>query len=162
MSVDLQALAARRDDPRARAQIEGGVHQIVRRYCRALIGRSGQDFGRADELADELARRILRERHDEFEGPVAMEAIVYSGMAPVVARALADRHVQPRPHVRGPVASPEQVHDQLGRLPPRAREVLVLRAFVGMTCEQAARALGLPPDVVRQEQRRALSCLRSL
>ena len=58
--------------------------------------------------------------------------------------------------------SPEHVHAQLGRLPPRFREVLVLRAFVGMTSEQAGRALGLTPDVVRQDQRRALSRLRSL
>jgi RNA polymerase sigma-70 factor (ECF subfamily) len=159
--VDLQALATRRGDARTRAQLEGCVHQIVRRYCRALIGRSGRDFSRADELADELAGAILRDHRDEFGGPMPAEAIVYSGMAPVVARALGDRPVSPRPRPRGPV-SPEDLHDQLGRLPPRTREVLVLRAFVGMTSEQAGRALGLTPEVVRQEQRRALSHLRSL
>ena len=161
MSVDLQALATRRGDAQARAQLEDRVHRIVRRYCRALIGRSGRDFGPADELADELVRTILRERRDEFGGPVPAEAIVYSVMAPVVARALGARPVPPRPQVRGPV-SPEHVHEQLGRLPPRSREVLVLRAFVGMTTEQAGRALGLTPDVVLQEQRRALVRLRSL
>jgi RNA polymerase sigma factor (sigma-70 family) len=58
--------------------------------------------------------------------------------------------------------SPERVHEQLGRLPPRSREVLVLRAFVGLSSDQVGRALGLSPDVVQQEQRRALSCLRLL
>jgi RNA polymerase sigma-70 factor (ECF subfamily) len=161
MSVDLQALASRRDDARALAQFEGGVHQIVWRCCRALIGRSGQGFGQADALADELARRILRERGDQFGGPMPAEAIVYSEMAPVVARALGDRPVPPRPRLTGQV-SLEHVHEQLGRLPPRSREVLVLRAFVGMTSEQAGRALGLSPEVVRREQCRALSWLRWL
>jgi RNA polymerase sigma-70 factor (ECF subfamily) len=156
---DLQVLAARREDARARAQLVQGVHQIVRRYCRALIGRSGRDFGTADELADEVASGILREHGDEFGGPVPVEAIVYADMAPAVARAIGDRPVPPRAAARGPV-SPEHVHEQLGRLPPRSREVLVLRAFVGLSSEQVGRALGLPPDVVREEQQRALSHLR--
>ena len=160
MSVDLQALATRRDDAAAHARLVTGVHQVVHRYCRALIGRSGPDFGRADEVAGELARTILRERQDEFGGPVPAEAIVYSCMAPVVSRILGERLPPPGPHVRGPV-SPEHVHDQLGLLPPLTRDVLVLRAFVGMTSEQAGRALGMTPDVVLQEQRRALSYLRA-
>jgi DNA-directed RNA polymerase specialized sigma24 family protein len=45
------------------------------------------------------------------------------------------------------------------RLPVRPREVLVLRAFVGLSSEQVGRALGLSPDVVQQEQSRALACL---
>ena len=158
MGVDLQALAARRDDVAARAELVTGVHHVVRRYCRALIGRSGHGFGPADELAEQLARTILREHHDEFGGPVPAEAIVYSGMAPAVSRVLRDR--LPPPQVGGSL-SPERVHHQLCRLPPRSRDVLVLRAFVGMTSEQAGRALGLTPDAVLQEQRRALSCLRS-
>jgi RNA polymerase sigma-70 factor (ECF subfamily) len=159
VGVDLQALAARPDDGAARAQLDAGVHQVVRRYCRALIGRSGSGFHSADELADELACAILREHHDEFGGPVPAEAIVYSAMAPAVSKALGDRVRTPRSSVRGPM-SPEHVHDQLGRLPRLARDVLVLRAFVGMTSEQAGRALGLTPDDVQQEQRRALNCLR--
>jgi DNA-directed RNA polymerase specialized sigma24 family protein len=159
--VDLQALATHHGDARAVARLEGGVHQTVRRYCRALLGRSDEGFGQADALADELARSILRDRRAEFGGPSPAEAIVYSGMAPVVARVLGERPVPPRPQPGG-WPSPEHVHEQLRRLPPRAREVLVLRAFVGMTSEQAARALGLTPEAVRQEQRLALSRLRSL
>lgn len=159
--MDLQALATRRGDDRARAELADGVHQVVRRYCRALMGRSGHGFGPADELADELARSILRDHHAEFGGPLPAEAIVYAGMAPVVARALGDRPAPPWPRVRTPV-SPELVQDRLGLLPRRSREVLVLRAFVGMTTEQAGRALGLAPEVVLQEQRLALVRLRSL
>ena len=159
--MDLQALAARRDDARALAQLEGCVHQMVRRYCRALIGGSGDGFGQADALADELARSILRDRREEFGGPLPAEAIVYSGMAPLVARVVGDRLAPPRRRPGGPV-TPEHVQEQLGRLPPRSREVLVLRAFVGMTSEQAGRALGLTPEEVQEEQRRALSRLRSL
>lgn len=161
VGVDLQALAARRDDPGARARLVTGVHQVVRRYCRALVGRSEEGFGPADELADELARTILRDHYDEFGGPVPVEAIVYSRMAPVVSRVIEGRPRTPRPHLRGSI-SPEHVHDKLGLLPPLARDVLVLRAFVGMTRDQAGRALGLAPDLVLQEQRRALGRLRSL
>jgi RNA polymerase sigma-70 factor (ECF subfamily) len=162
VTVDLQALAGRRNDERARAQLEGCIHQIVQRYCRALLGRSGEGFGAADQLADELVGTILREHIHEFEGPAPAEAVVYAGMAPVVARALESRPAPtPRPHLAG-AASPEDVHDQLGRLPPRFREVLVLRAFVGMTSEQVGRALGLPPQAVLQQQRRALAWLRAL
>jgi RNA polymerase sigma-70 factor (ECF subfamily) len=157
--VDLQALATRHDDG-ARAALVDGVHQVVRRYCRALIGRSGPGFGSADQLADELARTILREHHDEFGGPVPAEAIVYWGMAPAVALALGNRPASSVPKDDDPL-SPDHVHDQLGRLPRRSREVLVLRAFVGMTAEQAGRALGLAPGVVLQEQRLALVRLRS-
>jgi RNA polymerase sigma-70 factor (ECF subfamily) len=157
--VDLQALASRRDDDRAREELVQAVHQVVRRYCRALLGRSGNEFGSADRLADELASSILREREDEFGGPTPAEAIVYSGMAPVVERVLGSR--PPPPEAAG-ADSPVHVQDQLGRLPPRWREVLVLRAFVGMTSEQAGRALGVTPEVVLQEQRRALVRLRSL
>ena len=160
LAQDLQLLAARRGDARARAQLVRGVHQIVRRYCRALVGRTGRDFGPADELADEVASAILREHRDEFGGPVPVEAIVYADMAPAVARALGDRPVPPRRAARGPV-SPEHVHEQLRRLPPRSREVLVLRAFVGLSTEQVGRALGLAPHVVQEEQRRALTRLRS-
>lgn len=160
-TLDLQGLVARADDPRARAQLVLGVHHVVRRYCRALIGRSGRGFGPADELAEEVAAGILREHREEFGGPVPVEALIYADMAPAVDRALRDRPVPRRRSARGPV-SPERVHEQLGRLPPRSREVLVLRAFVGLSSEQVGRALGLTPDVVQQEQRRAMTCLRSL
>jgi RNA polymerase sigma-70 factor (ECF subfamily) len=155
---DLQVLAARRDDARARAQLVRAVHEIVRRYCRALVGRSGRDYRAADDLAGEVASTILREHRDEFGGPVPVEAIVYTDMAPAVARAVGDR---PAPPARdpGPV-SPESVQQHLGALPPRSREVLVLRAFVGLSTEQAARALGVPADVVRREQHDALARLR--
>ncbi len=157
---DLQVLAATPDDARSRAHLAAAVHQIVRRYCRARIGRSGRSgVGPADELADELAAGILREHRAEFGGPVPVATIVYAQMAPAVARVLAGRAVPPRGRGPGPV-TPEHVQEQLARLPPRSREVLVLRAFVGLTGEQVGLALGLSPDVVRHEQHLALTLLR--
>ncbi len=152
--LDLQGLAARPHDPR----FARGVHQVVRRYCRAHVGRAGRDFGPADRLADEVAGAILRERRAELAGPLPVEAVIYAGMAQAVARAVRERS-EPAP--RSEPMSPEHVHERLDRLPARSREVLVLRAFVGLTSEQVARALGLSPDAVRQEQRRARTCLRS-
>jgi RNA polymerase sigma-70 factor (ECF subfamily) len=159
--LDLQGLAERRDDPRARAQFVRTVHQIVRRYCRALIGRSGRGYTRADDLADEVARTILREHCEEIGGPVPVEAIIYADMAPAVALAVGERPSPAHVRSRGPV-SPELVHARLSTLPPRSREVLVLRAFVGLSNDQVARALGIGPEVVQEEQRVAMSRLRSL
>lgn len=158
--LDLQALAERRHDPRARAQLVSGVHRVVQRYCRALIGRSGRGYTWADHLADEVAATILREHCEEIGGPVPVEAIIYAGMAPAVALALADRPVPVRARSRGPV-SPELVHARLSTLPARSREVLVLRAFVGLSNDQVARALGIGPEAVLQEQRVAMSRLRA-
>jgi DNA-directed RNA polymerase specialized sigma24 family protein len=53
------------------------------------------------------------------------------------------------------------VLSRLDRLPRRGREVLVLRAFVGLSSEQVGRAMRLSPEKVRAEQDRALARLRS-
>ncbi len=159
--LDLAALAARPQDPRARAHLVRCVHQVVRRYCRALLGRSGRGFAVADELAGQVAAALLGERRDDLSGPEPVEAVIYAAMAPVVARALGEHPPPPPRPVAGPPTT-ERVHEQLVRLPARPREVLVLRVCVGLSDEQVGRALGLSPAVVRQEQRRALACLRTL
>ncbi|HYY11270.1 MAG TPA: sigma factor-like helix-turn-helix DNA-binding protein [Kineosporiaceae bacterium] len=156
-TLDLTALA-RAHDPRSRAQLVRSVHRVVRRYCRALLGRSGRDFAPADELAGRIATSLLRERRDDFGGPEPAEAIVYTWMAPAVAQAVEREDPRRPPPSAGP-ASPERVHEQLAQLPPLPREVLVLRAFVGMTSEQTGRALGVAPEVVQREQARALAAL---
>ncbi len=160
LGLDLAALAARPHDPRARAHLDRGVHQVVRRYCRALLGRSGRGFEDADALAGQVAASLLEERHEDLSGPEPVEAVIYAAMAPAVARVLGDQPPPPPRPLRG-LPTTEHLHEHLVRLPARPREVLVLRVCVGLSSEQVGRALGLSPDVVRQEQRRALTCLVS-
>ena len=68
-------------------------------------------------------------------------------------------------------ASPEQqimaadLRDRLDRLlatlPPRQREILILRLVVGLSAQETAAAVGLTPTAVRVTQHRALAKLRN-
>lgn len=55
----------------------------------------------------------------------------------------------------------ETVTEALGGLPPRQREVVVLRNLVGLTLEEAAATLGRRPASVRQAHARAMRKLQS-
>jgi RNA polymerase sigma-70 factor (ECF subfamily) len=48
----------------------------------------------------------------------------------------------------------------LSTLPPRQREILVLRLIVGLSAAETAAAVGLTPTAVRVTQHRALAKLR--
>jgi RNA polymerase sigma-70 factor (ECF subfamily) len=48
----------------------------------------------------------------------------------------------------------------LGTLPPRQREILILRLVVGLSAQETATAVGLTPTAVRVTQHRALAKLR--
>jgi RNA polymerase sigma-70 factor (ECF subfamily) len=50
--------------------------------------------------------------------------------------------------------------DLLNTLPPRQREILVLRLIVGLSAQETATAVGLTPTAVRVTQHRALAKLR--
>jgi RNA polymerase sigma-70 factor (ECF subfamily) len=50
----------------------------------------------------------------------------------------------------------------LNTLPPRQREILVLRLIVGLSAQETAVAVGLTPAAVRVTQIRALSKLRNI
>jgi RNA polymerase sigma-70 factor, ECF subfamily len=125
----------------------GVVPGIVRRYCRARIGRSPAGYVTADDVAERVTEAILRHRAIDPAGTRPLEAVVYAEMATAVQRVVEDPF--------GPHAG-----SRLDRLPARTREVVVLRALVGLTSEQVGRALGLAPDAVTAEQRRALTLLR--
>ncbi len=69
-------------------------------------------------------------------------------------------HTPPDRPVAAPPADPDLVLPRLDRLPQRSREVLVLRAMVGLSSAQVGRALGLTPRRCPLEQARALTLLR--
>ena len=55
----------------------------------------------------------------------------------------------------------ERLTALLGTLPPRQREILVLRLVVGLSAQETANAVGLTPTAVRVTQHRALAKLRN-
>lgn len=50
--------------------------------------------------------------------------------------------------------------EALGKLPPRLKEVVILRYFAGCTLEETAAALNIPRSTAATRQRRALALLR--
>lgn len=143
------------------------VHLVVRRYCRARLGRSRTGYAAADDLAAQVTAAIVRDHGDELAGPWSVEAVVYPDMAAAVQQAigaLRGRHVwshtPPSGVVPAEAGDAGTIQGELDQLPQRTREVLVLRAMVGLTSEQVGRALGLDPDVVTAEERRGLTLLR--
>ncbi len=146
---DLQrlALAARGPDPSARRGLARAVHDVARRYCRARLGPSapspdaGPGYAAADEVALDVTRGVLRDLQ-RGGGPATrtpVEALVYRRMTAAVSAAQAPR--------TAPAGWPG--------------EVLVLRAVVGLSAEQVARALGSSADAVREQQHRDLARLRA-
>jgi RNA polymerase sigma-70 factor (ECF subfamily) len=55
-----------------------------------------------------------------------------------------------------------RLDELLATLPPRHREILVLRLVVGLSAQETAIAVGLTPTAVRVTQHRALNRLRSV
>jgi len=55
----------------------------------------------------------------------------------------------------------ERLTALLSTLPPRQREILVLRLIVGLSAQETANAVGLTPTAVRVTQHRALAKLRN-
>jgi RNA polymerase sigma-70 factor, ECF subfamily len=174
LSVDLRELARHRDEP-APDLLARTVRRLVQRYCRARLGALPAGYALADDLADELTADLLRDRRRRFGRSLPVEAVVYPVMADAVGQALAQAS-SPRSgsaaSAPGPAAArpeavdvpddvPLEVLLELNRLPHGPREVLVLRAFVGLSSEQVAGAMGLSLEKVRAEQHEALAHLRA-
>jgi RNA polymerase sigma-70 factor (ECF subfamily) len=164
LSLDLQELA-RHHHPPAPDRLARTVHHLVRRYCRARLGALPSGYALADDLAVEVTGALLRDRRRRFRRSLPVEAVVYPVMADAVGRALAQlpssASLTVPEDVDVPAELPADVLKELNRLPRRPRDVLVLRAFVGLSSEQVGRAMGLSPEKVRAAQHQALAQLRS-
>src|SRR4051812_49805002 len=103
--TDLQRLAALTApdaaDPAGDDALGGAVLRVVRRYCRARLGRSGVGYAAADDVAARVAASILRDHRDELAGPRPIEAVLYPDMA-----APRQGAVRPGPAGRNPRAPP--------------------------------------------------------
>jgi RNA polymerase sigma-70 factor (ECF subfamily) len=153
------------------------IRPAIVRYCRSRIGRSGSAYSSADDVAQEICMAVLGALARYGDEPESFLPFVYGIAAHKVAdhyrRAGRDRS-DPAADVPDGIdlgASPEQMimaadlRDRLtqllGTLPPRQREILVLRLIVGLSAQETATAVGLTPTAVRVTQHRALAKLRN-
>jgi RNA polymerase sigma-70 factor (ECF subfamily) len=152
------------------------IRPAIVRYCRSRIGRSGSAYSSADDVAQEICMAVLGALSRYQDEPQSFLPFVYGIAAHKVAdhyrRAGRDRS-DPAADVPDSIdvgASPEQqimaadlrtrLGALLGTLPPRQREILVLRLIVGLSAAETAVVVGLTPTAVRVTQHRALAKLR--
>lgn len=173
---ELQALvpAAVKGDRDALQRILEIIHPLVLRYVRARI-TSGR-FPGAEDIAQEACLAVVHsiERYKDRGRPFM--AYVYGVVSHKVAdarRAYVRDQSHPTDEMPDSVsreANPEEealvmdgsntVRQLLDSLSERAREIVILRVFVGLSAEETADMVGSTPGAVRVAQHRALASLR--
>jgi RNA polymerase sigma-70 factor, ECF subfamily len=168
---------ARSGDPGAVGQVLAAIRPPVVRYCRARLGRLDGSVVSADDVAQEVCIAVLTALPGYRVRGRPFLAFVYG----IAAHKVIDAHRSATRSRAEPVADlpdsaasaddPEQralrieLTDHLGRLldtlPERQREILVLRAVVGLSAEETADAVGATAGAVRVAQHRALARLRA-
>jgi RNA polymerase sigma-70 factor, ECF subfamily len=171
-------VAAVRGDRRARDELLALIQPLVLRYCRGKMGRQESVLGSADDVAQEVCVAVVSALGIYQPAGLSFRAFVYGIAAHKVAdafRAIGRNRTEPvaeLPDVPVAANGPEQhaltaersaaLGALLAHLTPRQREVLVLRVAVGLSAEEAARAVGSTTGTVRVTQHRALARLRRL
>lgn len=162
-------------DQRALQQVIRIIYPQVLRYTRARI--SGGRTPTAEDVAQEVCLAVSTSIHKYQDMGKPFMAFVYGIAFNKVAdahRALSRDRLQPTDEVPDAVAaglSPEQfavesdesnqIRGLLDLLGDKARDIIVLRVFVGLSAEETAEAVGSTPGAVRVAQHRALAKLRT-
>jgi RNA polymerase sigma-70 factor (ECF subfamily) len=176
---DLEGLvaAANDGDRSALNRVLAIIRPLVVRYCRARIGRQERSAVSADDVAQEVCLAVLTALPGYRDQGRPFLAFVYG----IAAHKVVDAHrsvarsrsepVEELPEELDPRDGPEQralngaLSVQMGQLldtlPPKQREILVLRVVVGLSAEETAEAVETTPGAVRVAQHRALSKLRT-
>lgn len=178
LPVDLGGLAAlaTQGDTGARDALLAHVRTIVHRYCRARLGRLPGSEHAADDVAQEVCLAVLSALPRYRDEGRPFEAFVFGIAAHKVADAQRGFRrsavlVEEMPDQTEPSPTPEEeamsaagvraAHDLLARLPPRTRQVLLLRAG-GLSAEAVGQRLGMTANAVRVAQHRGVAKLRHL
>lgn len=171
--VTLVPLAAE-GDARALRRVIAIVHPRVLRYARARIG--GGRMPTAEDVAQEICLAVATSIDRYVDTGRPFMAFVYG----IAFNKVADAH---RSMVRDKTTPTEDVPDQevqaftpedaavvadgsnevralLDSLSDKARDIVILRVFVGLSAEETAEVVGSTPGAVRVAQHRALSKLR--
>lgn len=161
-------------DRRALQEVIRLIHPQVVRYCRARIG--GHRHPTADDVAQEVCLAVATSLPKYEDKGRPFMAYVYGIAFNKVAdahRTLGRDHSVPTedlPEQTVSVQSPEEyalvadgsnrVRELLDTLSEKARNIVILRVFVGLSAEETAAAVGSTPGAVRVAQHRALGQLR--
>jgi RNA polymerase sigma-70 factor (ECF subfamily) len=174
--IDVLVGAAILGDRVALERLLALVQPVVVRYCRARVGRGERSYASADDVAQEVCLAVLTALPSYRDQGRPFLAFVYG----IAAHKVADAHRSAARNRSEPVAEfvdapvvgdgPEQAAMQgelsgrmarlMSTLPPKQREILVLRVVVGLSAEETADAVGSTPGAVRVAQHRALNRLR--
>jgi DNA-directed RNA polymerase specialized sigma24 family protein len=128
------------------------VGTAVRGYCRARLGPV-----RGVACADRLANAVVAQVAGGEDAPFDRDA--YRAAVRAVDTALASAGRDRRCAAASTAAS-ARLAAALEELPGPVRDVIVLRTFVGLSREEAARALGVSGLTVLRRQHEALRILR--
>ena len=166
--------AAVAGDRRALQRIISIIHPRVLRYARARIG--GGRMPTPEDVAQEICLAVATSigRYNDTGRPFM--AFVYG----IAFNKVADAHramardklspVEDVPDTEVASITPEDaamvsagsntVRALLDSLNEKARDILILRVFVGLSAEETAEVMGSTPGAVRVAQHRALAKLR--
>lgn len=161
-------------DRRALQRIIAIIHPRVLRYARARIG--GGRMPTPEDVAQEICLAVATsiDRYSDTGRPFM--AFVYG----IAFNKVADAHrsmardklspVEDVPDTEVATITPEDaamvsvgsntVRALLDSLNEKARDIVILRVFVGLSAEETAQVMGSTPGAVRVAQHRALAKLR--
>jgi RNA polymerase sigma-70 factor (ECF subfamily) len=167
---------AQTGDPVALQRLISAVRPLVVRYCRSRLATYAGGLEAADDAAQETCVAVLSvlPRYERQSAPFT--AFVYAiashkvadaqrgfGRSAVLVDELPDQ-TEPSPTPEERVVTTAEmaaVHELLGRLPERARRVLLLRA-AGLSADLVGQELGMTANAVRVAQHRGVLKLRQL
>lgn len=174
--LDTAVAAAAQGDRTALALVLENIRPMVVRYCRGRVGAAERGHLSADDVAQEVCLAVMTAlpRYQDQGRPFM--AFVYG----IAAHKVADAHRSSARNKSEPVSevpdvialddgpeqraldseSSRQMHELLGTLPEKHREILILRLVVGMSAEETAVAVGSTAGAVRVAQHRAIAKLK--
>ena len=171
--ADLVPLAAD-GNRRALQKIMRIIHPQVLRYCRARIGGGRQPT--PEDVTQEICLAVATSIDSYEDKGRPFMAYVYGIAFNKVTdahRAMGRDHSNPAeevPESAAKDANPEEsalitdgsnrVRELLDTLSDKARDIVILRVFVGLTAEETAEIVESTPGAVRVAQHRALAQLR--
>jgi RNA polymerase sigma-70 factor (ECF subfamily) len=174
--IDALVSAAIDGDGSAIERLLRSILPLVVRYCRARVGRQESSYTSADDVAQEVCLAVMTALPYYRDQGRPFLAFVYGIAAHKVAdahRSAARNRSEPVPELtdepelqNGPEQQvlngerSERMARLLGILPPKQREILVLRVVVGLSAEETADAVESTPGAIRVAQQRALIRLR--
>lgn len=165
--------AAAQGDSRALTRIIAIIHPLVLRYARARIGGGRQPT--AEDVTQEVCLAVASGIAKYVDLGRPFMAFVYG----IASNKVADAHRSMGRDFSHPTDelpdtpntdTPEQyaldsdasnrVRVLLDSLSDKARDIIILRVFVGLSADETAAIVGSTPGAVRVAQHRALASLR--